>query len=186
MEYRFVSDSSGIIGDNGQPYTNTQTIPWKLPSDLRRFKMLTVGKFCIMGRKTWDSLPKKPLPNRKNIILTTNKNLQTINWYETYKNNLPIYCNSIDEIYKLANSINQEIMVIGGSEIYKIFLEKKYVDRIYLTELKKSYLSELYSPVYFPNYLLKEIKWFESYSEQFNLSSDNNLEYTFKILDRDM
>jgi len=54
---------NGVIGVKGQ-------LPWRLPEDLRRFKLLTLGKPVIMGRKTWDSLPRKPLPGRSNIVVT--------------------------------------------------------------------------------------------------------------------
>ncbi|HEX9158643.1 MAG TPA: dihydrofolate reductase, partial [Rhizomicrobium sp.] len=55
--------ANGVIGDRG-------LIPWRLPEDMRRFKRVTMGKPCIMGRKTWESLPKKPLPGRVNIVVT--------------------------------------------------------------------------------------------------------------------
>ncbi len=54
---------NGVIGRDGD-------LPWRLRSDLQRFKAVTVGKPCIMGRKTWESLPLKPLPGRLNIVLT--------------------------------------------------------------------------------------------------------------------
>ena len=53
----------GIIGKNN-------TIPWHYSADLKRFKRLTTGKTIIMGRKTWESLPVKPLPNRRNIVIS--------------------------------------------------------------------------------------------------------------------
>ena len=54
---------NGVIGRNG-------AIPWRITDDLKRFKALTMGKTVVMGRKTWDSLPKKPLPDRRNIVVT--------------------------------------------------------------------------------------------------------------------
>src|ERR1700759_4767367 len=56
---------NGVIGKDG-------AIPWRISDDLKRFKQLTVGKTVVMGRKTWDSLPKRPLPDRTNIVLTRN------------------------------------------------------------------------------------------------------------------
>ena len=52
-----------VIGDRG-------AIPWRIPEDMKRFKALTIGKPVIMGRRTWDSLPRKPLPGRSNIVIT--------------------------------------------------------------------------------------------------------------------
>ena len=54
---------NGVIGVNG-------ALPWHIPEDLKRFKALTLGKPMIMGRKTWDSLPRRPLPGRTNIVVT--------------------------------------------------------------------------------------------------------------------
>src|ERR1041385_5714797 len=54
---------NGVIGDRGG-------LPWRIPDDMKRFKRLTLGKPIIMGRKTWDSFPKKPLPGRTNIVVT--------------------------------------------------------------------------------------------------------------------
>lgn len=179
----YACDETGIIGDF-TPYK--QDIPWNLPSDLKRFKMLTVGKYCVMGRKTWESLNIKPLPNRKNIILTKDKTLDTKNWHDSYKNNKPIYLSDIDYIKKFDSIALQEIVIIGGSEIYKYFLEKKYVDRIYMSKLNINVLNKTYSPVYFPLESLKVSTWKEVYSEQINLSNDNNIQYTFKILDKEI
>src|SRR5438477_747847 len=55
--------ANGVIGDKGK-------IPWRIPADMRRFRQITMGKPCIMGRKTWESLPKRPLPGRLNIIVS--------------------------------------------------------------------------------------------------------------------
>src|SRR5689334_1114662 len=57
--------ANGVIGDKGG-------LPWRLSEDMRRFKELTMGKPVVMGRKTWDSLPRKPLPGRQNIVITRN------------------------------------------------------------------------------------------------------------------
>src|SRR5271163_5283693 len=54
---------NGVIGDHGK-------IPWRISDDMKHFKAVTLGNPCIMGRKTWNSLPKKPLPGRTNIVLT--------------------------------------------------------------------------------------------------------------------
>ncbi len=59
----YAQSRNGIIGDAGG-------LPWHIPSDLKRFKETTLGKPVIMGRKTWDSLPRKPLPGRLNIVIT--------------------------------------------------------------------------------------------------------------------
>src|SRR5689334_3695495 len=59
----------GTIGHQGK-------IPWRIPADMRHFKAITMGKPCIMGRKTWESLPKKPLPGRTNILVTRDRRFE--------------------------------------------------------------------------------------------------------------
>src|SRR5581483_327616 len=56
----------GVIGARGR-------VPWRIPDDMRRFKALTIGKPIIVGRKTWDSFPRKPLPGRTNIVITRDR-----------------------------------------------------------------------------------------------------------------
>src|SRR3989338_4888563 len=82
-------------------------LPWKLSADLKRFKTITSGKPVVMGRKTFESIGK-PLPNRTNIIITRDKN---------YKADGCVVVHSAEEALKAAEDAN-EIMVIGGSQIY--------------------------------------------------------------------
>ena len=97
----WAQDSSGGIGINNK-------LPWHFLEDLQKFKLLTLNSTIVMGRKTWESLKIKPLPKRKNIVLSSKKN----NAVECYK--------SIEE---LMNSLNNQssFFVIGGAQIYKIF-----------------------------------------------------------------
>lgn len=94
----------GAIGKNGN-------LIWKISDDLKRFKALTSGHPIIMGRKTWESLPKKPLPGRRNIILSHQKDLK-IEGAELV--------NSIEEALKVTDG--EEPFIIGGAEIYNGFL----------------------------------------------------------------
>ena len=87
----------GIIGKDN-------TIPWHYSEDLKRFKRLTIGKNIIMGRKTWESLPVKPLPDRRNIVITRS----SIDCVECFK--------SINEA---VNTCEGDIWFIGGAGIYK-------------------------------------------------------------------
>jgi dihydrofolate reductase len=95
---------NGVIGDRG-------AIPWHIADDLRRFKSLTLGKPLVMGRKTWDSLPKKPLPGRTNIVVTRQPGWQA----EGAR-----IAHSLEAALTAARTENPEqIMVIGGAEIYR-------------------------------------------------------------------
>lgn len=93
---------------------------WNLKDDLLNFKQITSGKTVVMGRKTYESIGR-PLPNRKNIILTRNKSLK-IEGCEIV--------NSIDEVLKLSD---EEIIIIGGEQIYNLF--KNEVEIFHLTEV---------------------------------------------------
>lgn len=106
--------ANGVIGAKGK-------MPWHLPADLRRFKQLTMGRPMIMGRKTFDSLPAV-LEGRRHIVLTRDADWQDENAEVAH---------SVEEALRLANA--PQVMVIGGAEIYGLFLGQ--ADRIELTEV---------------------------------------------------
>lgn len=106
--------ANGVIGASGK-------MAWHLPADLRRFKQLTMGRPMIMGRKTFDSLPAI-LEGRRHIVLTRDPDWQD-------EGAEPVA--TIEEALKLANA--PHVMVIGGAEIYRLFLP--LADRIELTEV---------------------------------------------------
>ena len=109
---------NGVIGAHGG-------LPWRLPEDLRRFKQLTLGKPCVMGRKTWDGLPKKPLPGRVNIVVTREHGFAAEG---------AVVAHSLEEAIETAGRQHpSEIMVIGGAEIFAAALPK--AARIELTEV---------------------------------------------------
>lgn len=110
--------ANGVIGREGQ-------LPWRLPADLRRFKALTTGKPMIMGRKTFESFPT-PLPGRRHIVLTRDPEWQAEGAEGVH---------SVDEA--LARAGEGEVAVIGGAEIYALFLDK--AARIELTEIHADY-----------------------------------------------
>ena len=96
----FACDEEGAIGKDGD-------LPWRQSSDLRFFKRTTLNKTVVMGRKTWDSLGR-PLPKRRNIVMTRSGLRDDV---ETM---------SFEEVMALAE--NEEVVVIGGGEIYALFL----------------------------------------------------------------
>src|SRR5262245_35358297 len=109
---------NGVIGNKG-------SLPWRIPEDLQRFKALTLGKPVIMGRKTWDSLPKKPLPGRSNIVVTRDSQFRAPG-----ASVAPSFEAALAEAYK-ENPI--EVMVIGGETIFAAALP--HAHRIHLTEV---------------------------------------------------
>jgi dihydrofolate reductase len=108
----------GVIGAGG-------TIPWRIPEDMKRFKALTIGKPLVMGRKTWDSFPKKPLPGRTNIVITRDP---------AWRAEGAVVAHSLDEALALARRENPlEIVVAGGADVYNAALP--VATRIELTEV---------------------------------------------------
>jgi len=100
-------------------------LPWHCPEDLKRFKKLTEGHSIVMGRKTWDSLPKKPLPKRENIVLTNSLALIKGAHVLRKKEDLKKYYN------------NEKIFIIGGASLFQLFEED--VDTVYETIIPGNY-----------------------------------------------
>ncbi len=113
---------NGVIGRNGD-------LPWRLSSDLKRFKAVTMGKPVLMGRKTWESLPRKPLPGRPNLILTRDATFVASDaWVYT---DLAAMLAAGRAMAAAAGV--EEACVIGGAQLYEAALP--LADRIVLTEV---------------------------------------------------
>ena len=110
-------DKNGIIGINGK-------IPWHIPEDLKRFKSLTIGHAVIMGRKTWESLPVKPFPDRFNVIVSSKKL-----WAEHAERNMITSLN--DAVAICDDFAHTQVFIIGGEQLYREALP--LADRVYLT-----------------------------------------------------
>lgn len=120
---------NGVIGANN-------AIPWRIPEDMKRFKALTMGKPLVMGRKTWDSFPKKPLPGRTNIVITRDR---------SWRADGAVTVHSLDDALSHAQSENpSEIAVIGGAEIYRLALPRAHM--IHLTEVHKEAMGDVSLP----------------------------------------
>ena len=132
-------DKKNGIGKNN-------TIPWYLPEDLKYFSKLTKGNgnnAIIMGKNTWLSLPKKPLKQRDNLILSKTLEINE----NSPKNNLVKTFNDLNSVMEFCKEQNyEEIWVIGGSEIYNLFLNKLKIERIYATSIDKDYECDTFFP----------------------------------------
>lgn len=127
-----------IIGINGK-------IPWHIPEDLKRFKLLTMGKPIIMGRKTWESIGSKPLPGRLNIVVSSSIAIS-------------LSLSGIMVTDSLATAIDflrlggqdDEVFIIGGERLYAEALP--LADRMYLTAVDQEFpaISDSDEVVYFP------------------------------------
>lgn len=130
------------IGENGEMGVNN-TLLWHLPGDLPRFKQMTTGHPIIMGRKTFDSIGKA-LPGRLNIVLSANNEWQQDD---------VVTVNSIDKAIDKAQQRNtKKVFVIGGGQIYKLFLP--YATKLELTEVFDAPVAD----TYFPNFSGQEFK----------------------------
>lgn len=139
---------------------------WRIPEDLRRFKLLTWGKTVIMGRKTWESLPGKPLPGRKNIVITDISD-------ENLENAVTAY--SIEDALNKCGQ-DEEIFIIGGASIYKQFMP--FADRLYITHVHRNQPAD----VFFPEIDRKRWKVIEKSDSRINKKGD--IPYTYIIYER--
>jgi dihydrofolate reductase len=150
-----------VIGQEGK-------LPWYLPADLKRFRQLTTGHSVIMGRKTFQSILArlgKPLPDRKNIILTRNHDFSAPGC---------LLVTSLNEALQAAEG--EEVFVIGGAQIYDLALPQ--VQRLYLTLLQ----TDLKGDTYFPE--LTAAEWKQISRENFPADEKNPFPYSFILYER--
>lgn len=118
---------NGVIGGDNK-------LLWHISADLKRFKKLTTGHTIVMGHKTFQSLPVRPLPNRTNIVLTRNRELKS----ESF-----IAVHSIEEALEKMTA-EGENFVIGGGDIYSAFLP--LAQKLYITRIHQSFNGDTYFP----------------------------------------
>ena len=152
------------MGENNAIGKNNELL-WYLPKDLRHFKTITKGHTVIMGRKTFESVGK-PLPNRRNIIITRNTDL-AIEGTEVV--------HTLEDALELCKQ-GEEVFVIGGAEIYKIAMP--HTDKIYLTVVHENFEADAFFPEIDHNL------WLETASEKHLPDDKNNLSFTFSTLER--
>jgi dihydrofolate reductase len=145
---------------------------FRLKADLAHFKAVTGGRPVIMGRKTWDSLPKRPLPGRRNIVLTRNADLPMPGALVT---------GSAAVALEAARTIAArdgagEVCVIGGAEIYALFLP--LADALWLTEVA----AEAEADVFFPKLDLSA--WRETSCTAYARDADNEADFVVRRLER--
>ena len=146
-----------------------QKMPWHLPADLAFFKKTTLGSPILMGRKTYESIGR-PLPGRLNLVVTRNPNLK-IEGCEVVS--------SLEQALSIAeekSSASKEIFIVGGSHLYKSFLEK--ADRLYLTMID----AEIAGDTFFPDYT--QYNWKEVERIEHQVDAKNAYPYSFVTLDR--
>jgi dihydrofolate reductase len=155
---------NGVIGRDGD-------LPWRLSSDMKRFKAATMGKPVLMGRKTWDSLPRKPLPGRQNLILTRDADFKADGaWVYT----------DLDAMLAAARAMAEaagvkEACVIGGAQLYNAVLPQ--ADRIILTEVNLSPEGDAHLE-------LDVTKWREVSREAVARGEKDDAEFVVRVFER--
>jgi len=155
---------NGVIGRGGD-------LPWRMPSDLKRFKALTMGKPLVMGRKTFESIGR-PLPGRANIVITRNRDFAPEG---------VLVAGDIGAALALARERAaadgvDEIMIIGGAEIYRATLDM--ADRIYLTEIHAHCDGDAVFPP------LEDTAWAERAREFHAAREGDSADHSFVVLER--
>jgi dihydrofolate reductase len=148
---------NGVIGNKGG-------LPWRIPEDLRRFKQLTMGKPSIMGRKTWESLPRKPLPGRTNVVVTRDRN---------FHDEGAVVVHSLEEAV-LRSHDAPEVAIIGGAELFREAVP--IANRIDLTEIHAEIRGDTRMPAF------DRTVWKEHARED-HVTADG-LRYSFVTLER--
>ena len=150
--------TNNVIGTQGE-------LPWRLSDDLKNFKAVTMGKPIIMGRKTWESIGR-PLPGRQNIVITRQPGFQA---------------EGCDVVMSIEGGIVaagdvEEVMVIGGSQVYDLALP--VAERLYLTRVH----AEIEGDAFFPE--IDETEWRLIIDEPHNADENNEYSYSFRELTR--
>jgi len=156
---------NGVIGRNGH-------LPWRLKSDLANFRAVTMGKPVIMGRKTWDSLSKRPLPGRTNIVLSRDGRFEP---------KTALVCEDFAEALALARETAAEdgvadYCVIGGASLFEQALAK--AKRLYLTDIDAEVAGDV---VLAP---IDEGQWIEVSSQAYPVTEDDEYPFTIRVLER--
>jgi dihydrofolate reductase len=156
---------NGVIGKAGR-------LPWRLKSDLAIFRAVTMGKPVIMGRKTWESLPKKPLVGRTNIVLSKDGSFEATG---------ALVCEDFSEAVQIAREqaeedSQSEVCVIGGASLFEVALRR--AGRLYLTEVEAEVEGDVrLSPI-------DESRWREVRREAHPASEQDEHPFTFRVLER--
>jgi len=156
---------NGVIGRAGD-------LPWRLKSDLQIFKQVTLFKPVIMGRKTWDSLPKRPLPGRLNVVLSRDGSFEPAG---------AVVCESLDEALQIAREQAaedgaEEVCVIGGAAVFAEALPR--AKRLYLTEVDAVVEGDTHLPAF------DESQWREVSREAHPAGPDDDHAFVFRVLER--
>ncbi|WP_017726371.1 dihydrofolate reductase [Halalkalibacterium ligniniphilum] len=158
ISYIVAMDKQRAIGKDNQ-------LPWHLPNDLAYFKKITTGHTIVMGRKTFESIGR-PLPNRRNIVVTRNKSFEA---------------EGVDVLHSIAEVVElgreeAECFVIGGAELFTSLWDK--VERIYLTYIDETFEGDTFFPE------IDENEWKLVSVEKGKIDENNRYAHEFRVYER--
>ena len=156
---------NGVIGRGGD-------LPWRLKGDMALFKASTLGKPVIMGRKTWDSLQKRPLPGRTNIVLSRDGAFEPPG---------AVVCERFDEAVAIGREQAAEdgvddVCIIGGQQVFALAMPK--ARRLYISEVD----ADVEGDAFFPDF--DEAPWREVRREEHAAGEGNDYPFVFRVLER--
>jgi len=156
---------NGVIGRGG-------TLPWRLKTDLANFRAVTMGKPVIMGRKTWESLPRKPLVGRTNIVLSRDGSFEPKG---------AVVCEDFTDAVAIAREQAEEdgareVCVIGGASLFELALAK--AGRVYLTDIDADVEGDVTLPAF------DETRWREVSGRAWPAGPDDDYPFTIRVLER--
>ncbi|WP_225047280.1 dihydrofolate reductase [Lacticaseibacillus kribbianus] len=129
IAFLWAQAANGVIGKDGR-------LPWHLPDDLAFFKAQTLGQLTVMGRSTWEALPKRPLPGRTNVVMTRQAG---------YRAPGAVVCPDVDAVLALAAAYpEQDLVVTGGAQVFAAFA--KLVDTLWVTRLAGDFDGDVVMP----------------------------------------
>lgn len=152
------ASANNVIGVQGE-------LPWRLSADLKRFKQLTMGKPIVMGRLTWESIGRA-LPGRQNVVLTRQTDFTA--------DGCDVVASPADALAVAANA--EEVMIIGGSQVYELFLPK--ATRLYITRVH----AEIGGDAYFPE--IDANAWRLVKTEPHDADAANEFAFDFTLYER--
>ena len=160
LSHLVAADENNIIGGNN-------TLPWHLPNDLKYFKNRTWGMPVIMGRKTYESVDK-PLPGRRNIVITSNNEWQREDVFTAA---------NLQSAIEIAGETDaKEIFIIGGGEIFKQSID--LINRIYLTRVHANVQGDIYYPQF------NKSQWRLDSAKRFEADEKHQYAYTFEVWEK--
>lgn len=140
--YVWAEDENRLIGDG-------DSLPWRLPNDVKFFKDITMSGDIVTGRKTYETIPNRPLKDRRNIVLTSDEN---------YVANGAIIVHSKEEILEIDKQEARDLYIIGGAKLFELFEDE--VDELFRTVIHDTFEGDVYFPESF-DYSKFELIWKE-------------------------